>query len=252
MRTREEGSAPVRQPRHPVLPVLPVRASGDGRVRAAPRVLLLDFDGVVCDTERAARRSWAELYARSGARLPDEVWHRMVGTATGVALARADLGSRRGAPVGAGELEWRQARKAELADREPLRPGVAELIGRAGELGVPVAVVSSGGRSWVRGHLDRLGLLGRLAFTVTGEEADARKPAPDLYLLALRRAGVPARSALAVEDSPTGVRAARAAGVTCVAVPTADGAPVTECGADVVITSLRMLGLDPPSDLETA
>jgi hypothetical protein len=79
-----------------------------GRVTAAPRALFLDFDGVVCDTERAARRSWEELYARSGTRLPHEVWHRMVGTASGAEVAHADLGARRRTPYGPGN--WRGGR----------------------------------------------------------------------------------------------------------------------------------------------
>ncbi|BBJ37322.1 hypothetical protein SSPO_000400 [Streptomyces antimycoticus] len=105
------------------------------RALPAPRALFLDFDGVVCDTERAARRSWQELYARSRLALPTRVWTRMAGSSVGAGVARADLTARRGFPLTPGELAWRAGRKAELADREPLCPGVDALVRAAETLG---------------------------------------------------------------------------------------------------------------------
>jgi HAD superfamily hydrolase (TIGR01509 family) len=75
----------------------------------------------------------------------------------------------------------------------------------------------------------------RFDVIVSGEEARA-KPAPDLYLLACARLGVEPQTAVALEDSPTGVRAARAAGLTCIGVPSDPRHPLDE--ADHVVASL--------------
>jgi beta-phosphoglucomutase-like phosphatase (HAD superfamily) len=70
----------------------------------------------------------------------------------------------------------------------------------------------------VTGHLARTGLLPSFTTVVCRDDVQAGKPAPDLYLTALSRLGISAEDAIAVEDSATGVAAARAAGVSCVAV----------------------------------
>lgn len=204
--------------------------------------LFLDFDGVICDTERAARRSWEELYAASGSQLPAEVWDRMLGNSHGAAVASADLSARRGTEVRPEELAWRLDRKRELADQEPICPGIDRLVREAAGTGRIVAVVSSSPASWVAAHLERLGLLGMVSFTVTGDEVQRHKPASDLYLIALCRAAVPPAVPLAVEDSPAGIRAARAAGIRCAAIsPNARIALVS--GADFVFPSADCLTL---------
>jgi HAD superfamily hydrolase (TIGR01509 family) len=215
-------------------------------VTESPQALFLDFDGVVCDTERAARRSWEELYAVSRVKLPEEIWTRMMGSSNGAEIARRYLADRRGVEVRREELTWRLGRKQALADQEPLRPGVADLVTNAVRLGIPVAVVSSSPASWVEPHLARLGLRRMVSFAVTGDEVLRTKPAPDLYLLALARADMAADQVLAIEDSAPGIRAAKLAGVRCVAFPNQSGALRESLGADVMLESLRHLELTVP------
>jgi beta-phosphoglucomutase-like phosphatase (HAD superfamily) len=78
----------------------------------------------------------------------------------------------------------------------------------------------------------------RFAVVVTGEQVTVRKPAPDLYLRALDILGVSPSAGLALEDSPVGVAAAKAAGLACVAVPNARGARDALASADLVLDSL--------------
>jgi putative hydrolase of the HAD superfamily len=111
----------------------------------------------------------------------------------------------------------------------PLRDGLEDVLERASGHGLVLAVVSSSPAWWVRGHLERLGLLDRFAFVVTREDAALAKPAPDLYLVALERLGLPPDEVLVVEDSVNGVLAAHAAGLRAVAVPN----PVTARQAHV-------------------
>jgi HAD superfamily hydrolase (TIGR01509 family) len=183
-----------------------------------PDALFLDFDGLICDTERAARRSWEELYARLGLEFPQPLWARMRGRSDGESLAVADLARHHDGARWQDLLSWRRARKQELADLEPAAPGVMRLVETAGQLGIPVAVVSSSPLAWVGRHLGRIGISQRLSFVITREDARRPKPAPDPYLAALRRAGVGQEAAVAFEDSPPGVASATAAGVRCVAV----------------------------------
>jgi HAD superfamily hydrolase (TIGR01509 family) len=208
-----------------------------------PGAVFLDFDGLVCETERAALKSWVDCYARYGLEFPATLWASMAGRSNGEQIARADLGHRLGRPLSDDEVTWRRRRKQVLADREPLRPGVAELVAAASQRHIPVAVVSSSSRDWVAGHLARTGLLGRLSFLVTGDDEKHHKPAPDLYLAALRRAGVRPGDAVAFEDSLTGLRAARAAGLWCVLVPSAATWPTWLPGADVTLASIGQFHL---------
>lgn len=207
------------------------------------KALFLDFDGLMCDTEAAARRSWAELYARLGHDLPAAVWARMVGRSNGHEVAATDLSERAARRLTEDELGWRTRRKQELSDVEPLRPGVADLIAAARRQGLLLAAVSSSSARWVRGHLTRLGVLDHFTTVITGDDEPRHKPAPDLYLRALAETGLAADEAVAFEDSPSGVRAALAAGLRVVAVPAATtGAGLEQ--ATVVVPALTDFDLD--------
>ncbi|MFD9423560.1 MULTISPECIES: HAD family phosphatase [unclassified Streptomyces] len=199
--------------------------------------LLLDFDGVVCDTERAALLAWQDLYDRLAVPLSGEVRARMLGNSAGARVALADLAARLGRPVGDDEWAWQRQRRTARCAAAPARPGVDRLLSTA----EGAAIVSSSPSAWVEEHLRRLGLRHRFDFLVTGDDTDRHKPEPDLYLLALERAGVGADDALAVEDSPMGVRAAQAAGLRCVAVPWEPAGAAGLAGADAVLTSLSEL-----------
>jgi len=210
------------------------------------RALLLDFDGLMIDTEWPAYVAWGEIYADYGQRLALGEWVRAVGTRGGFdPVSRLEeLCGRRldAAALGARKV----ARKAALCDALPLMPGVVAAIARARELGWGVAVASTSGSGWVRGHLDRLGLTGALDAVLTGDMVARVKPAPDLYLAAATRLGAAPAGCVVCEDSINGVLAAKAAGMYAVAVPNR----VTRCldfsAADEVIPTLEGLRLPPP------
>jgi HAD superfamily hydrolase (TIGR01509 family) len=203
-----------------------------------PEAILLDFDGLICDTERIAHLSWQELYAEHGLEFPDRVWRAMAGRADGERVACADLAGRLGVRDVTALAARRRRRKRELCAGEPLRPGVLALLDAAARHRVPAAVVSSSPHDWVGPHLTRLGVLGHFALVINGDMTARHKPHPDLYELALARLGTSARGAVAFEDSAVGVRAAQAAGLRCVAVPSAVADPAELAHADVVLHSL--------------
>jgi len=98
--------------------------------------------------------------------------------------------------------------------------GLERLLERLGACGIPFAVATSGPAENVRHTLAETGLAARLAVVVRGDEVPRGKPHPDIFLAAAERIGVAASACLAFEDSPMGVVAARAAGMTCIAVTT--------------------------------
>lgn len=206
--------------------------------------ILLDFDGLLCDTERTAMQAWQDCYDRLGVPFTTRVRDRMIGDSGGARHALADLHEQLGRPLADDEWRWQRARRAELADLAPVRPGVEWLLDTARDDGRTLGVVSSSPASWVGRHLTRLGLRQRIDLVVTGDDTPRHKPAPDLYLLALHRAGVTAEEAIAVEDSPIGVQAAKAAGLRCVAVPGELGAGRDFSTADVVLPGLRWFDIE--------
>ena len=216
----------------------------------AVRAFLFDFDGLILDTELASRAGWELLYRDHGHELPADLWATLVGTTHAPWDPRAHLEELVGEPLDWDALhERRYAHEIALIEAEELRPGIAEYLAAARRDGLKRAIVSSSTRNWVDMHLERLEeAVGWDAIcTADGDPARA-KPAPTLYLEALELLGVEAHEAVAFEDSPHGVRAAKAAGVFCVAIPNevTRELGLEEAGADLVLDSLADL---PPDDL---
>ena len=211
---------------------------------------LFDFDGLILDTELASRAGWELLYREHGHELPADLWATLVGTTHAPWDPRVHLEELVGE-----QLEWealnerRYAHEIELIEAEELRPGIEEYLAAARRHRLKRAIVSSSTRRWVDMHLERLEeAVGWDAIcTADGDPARA-KPAPTLYLEALDALEVAAAEAVAFEDSPNGVLAAKAAGVFCVAVPNevTRELGLEEAGADLVLDSLADL---PPETL---
>src|SRR5689334_17041331 len=214
------------------------------------RAFLFDFDGLLLDTELASRAGWELLYREHGHELPADLWATLVGTTHAPWDPRAHLEELVGEPLDWDALhERRYAHEIALIEAEELRPGIAEYLAVARQNGLRRAIVSSSTRPWVDMHLERLEeAVGWDAIcTADGDPARA-KPAPTLYLEALELLGVADDEAVAFEDSPHGVRAAKAAGIFCVAIPNevTRELGLEEAGADLVLDSLADL---PPENL---
>jgi HAD superfamily hydrolase (TIGR01509 family) len=202
------------------------------------RAVILDFDGLIVDTETPIFEAWRTVYGRRGQELGLEVWQHALGTHGGFD-PYAHLGALLGETLPHDELlEEVQALNRVACDAQPLLPGVEDLLRAARGLGLGTAVASSSTRGWVEGWLSRHGI--RPMFDVLcGREDVARvKPAPELFLLAAERLGVPAEVCVVFEDSPNGMRAARAAGMRCVAVPNALTRELALPDPDLVVASL--------------
>lgn len=209
------------------------------------RAFLFDFDGLILDTELASRAGWELLYREHGHELPPELWATLVGTTHAPWEPMAHLEELVGAPLEREALNARRyAHELALIEAEELRPGVADYLAAARRLGLERAIVSSSSRSWVEMHLQRLGAAAGWDAICTADGDPVRaKPSPALYLEALELLEVGAAEAVAFEDSPNGVRAARAAGIYCVAVPNevTRELGLAEAGASLVLDSLADL-----------
>jgi HAD superfamily hydrolase (TIGR01509 family) len=208
------------------------------------RALVFDFDGLVVDTESPAYVSWQEIYSEHGQELEIASWADAIGTVEGfdpVSYLEQLCGVRldRGAVAAR-----RRERKLELSDREPLRPGVRAYLEDAAKFGIATAIASSDTSDWVWAHLTRLGLAeGWAAVECADGDRGIAKPAPHLYEAVLERLGVEASEAIALEDSPNGIAAAKAAGLFCVAVPNPVTVNLRLFDADMVLPSLEAMPL---------
>jgi HAD superfamily hydrolase (TIGR01509 family) len=214
------------------------------------RAFLFDFDGLLLDTEFASRAGWQLLYRQHGHELPEDLWATLVGTTHAPWDPMEHLEELVGAPLEREALnDRRYAHEIALIEAEELRPGIADYLAAARERGLKRAIVSSSSRRWIDMHLERLEeAVGWDAICTADGDPVRAKPAPTLYLEALAALDVAAAEAVAFEDSPNGVLAAKAAGIFCVAVPnevTRD-LGLEDAGADLVLDSLAEL---PPESL---
>ncbi len=209
------------------------------------KALILDFDGLILDTETTDFESWRVVYQEHGVQMPREEWIQAIGSGGKAFDPVARLAELTGRTLEAASLRnaRKQVRDTMLERLEPL-PGVVAWIESALSRGMTLAVASSSSKAWVEGHLGRAGLRRHFAELVTSEQVAQVKPDPALYLRALSALGVSPGEALAVEDSPHGVAAARAARLRCVAVP----GPMTRgCDfrqADLLLGSLSERSLE--------
>jgi HAD superfamily hydrolase (TIGR01509 family) len=208
-------------------------------MRPSPAALILDFDGLILDTETTDFESWRSVYEDHGVALPRDEWATAIGT-DGKAfdpMARLAALTGRSLEEAALRAERRRRRDALVSALEPL-PGVVEWLDAARREELPIAIASSSPRDWVEAHLRRVELLHYFSELVTSERAARVKPHPELYQEALRSLGVAPRQAIAVEDSANGVAAAKGAGLYCVAVPGPMTRHMSFEAADLVLPSL--------------
>jgi HAD superfamily hydrolase (TIGR01509 family) len=206
--------------------------------------LIFDFDGVILDTETPWFRSWQEVFREHGNDLSIEDWavliHHSGEPVDPVARLEQCLGylvDRRAISA------RRRQRELELIAAERPLPGVEEMLAEAQELRLKLAVASNSSRDWVTGHLTRLGLRARFDSILCAEDAGAIKPDPALYRATLDALHIQANQAIAFEDSPRGILAAKRARIYCVAVPNLVTASLSTSKADMVLSSLTDMSL---------
>jgi sugar-phosphatase len=200
--------------------------------------LLFDMDGLMVDSEPLWFDVEREFARARGGEWTPELGRACIGQgmASTLRVMQETFGFEVNAERDAAAIvEMFVLRVGELA----LKTGFEELLGEARVRGVPRALASSSARRLVDATLVRFGAREGFDAVVTGDCVARPKPAPDIFLEAARRLGVPPAACVVLEDSLAGVRAARAAGMQVVAVPESPPAPEMTALAYAVVDDLH-------------
>jgi HAD superfamily hydrolase (TIGR01509 family) len=218
---------------------------------SALSALIFDVDGTLAETEELHREAFNEAFAAagldwhwdpalygellevSGGKERIGYYQRRAGIADRLDAARvaalhADKTARYTARVQAGGL--------------PMRPGIRRLLAEAKQAGLRLAIATTTSRPNVEALLAAAAPLPAFDVIAAGDEVPAKKPAPDVYLLAMQLLGLPASACLAFEDTVNGLVSATAAGLRCVLTVSAYGGPGPFPGAASVLTHLGDAG----------
>jgi len=209
------------------------------------RGLILDFDGLILDTEGPIYQAWVEIFEEFGAELPLSAWEVWLGGSPEMFDPCGYLESELGRAVDREALTARQReREAKLIAAESALPGVEAYIADAKRLGLKLGLASSSDCPWVYRHLERLGLRERFDSIKCADDVTKVKPSPELYLAVLQELGLGPEEAIAVEDSPHGITSAQAAGLFCVVVPNTLTRQLPTHHADLHLSSLEEVPLE--------
>jgi HAD superfamily hydrolase (TIGR01509 family) len=218
---------------------------------ASIRAVVFDLDGVLIDSEGIWDVARRQLAAEHGAGWPPGAteamqgmsspeWSRYLRDTVGIPLSEAEIVER------VVDLVLRRY-EAGL----PLLPGALQAVEDLRQRW-PLGLASSANPAVIDRVLELANLRAAFGVTVSSEEVPRGKPAPDVYLEATRRLGIPPRSGVAVEDSTNGIRSGVAAGLRVVAIPRPDAPPTAEvlATASLVLRSLEELGAPRLEELE--
>ena len=196
---------------------------------APPDAVVFDNDGLLLDTESVWTRAERDLFERHGLEFTPANKRELVGTSA--EIAGGILERRLGEPGRGAALieELNELVVAELEHGVEAMVGARELLHELKQQGTPIGLVSNSPLRFVWRSLEIVGFEDRFDVVLSAHEVAAPKPAPDPYLEACRRLGVaPGPNVIALEDSPTGVAAARAAGLTVIGIPSLEGVALDE------------------------
>ena len=199
------------------------------------RAVIFDLDGVIWDGEPLYHEAFNVVLAPYGHTVTESDYSQIIGLSVEAAW---DWVLKHFSLTESPAVFYRSYDDAVLElmkqPREPL-PGVSDLLRQLKARGIPLGLASASLRQWVDTTLGGLGLNGAFATTVTASEVEQSKPAPDLYVTAAERLGVPPGECLAFEDTPSGIASAKAAGMFAVQVRAGSTALPPLPQADMVI-----------------
>ncbi len=193
--------------------------------------LLFDLDGTLVDSDAKHLAAFQRVFGEHGITVDQDTYNAQIHGASNELIGLAFLSHLTSEGRRAALEDKEAAYRADLGDIEPL-PGAVALLDFADRLGLRRAVVTNAPRANADAVLAAIGLAARLSIVVVGAELERSKPDPLPYLRGLELTGADAARSVAFEDSPTGVRAAAAAGLAVVGLTTSlDEAALVSAGA---------------------
>jgi putative hydrolase of the HAD superfamily len=187
------------------------------------KAIIFDFDGLIIDTETVWYEAYKETMGFYKVDFPLEHFVKCIGTDDTV--LHEFFKERLGESCNIEEIKARAKSLHKVKMKVPqAREGVKEYLEEARKFGYKIALATSSTREWVTHYLEELELLHYFGIIITRDDVNKVKPAPDLYLKAIKALNISPSEALAFEDSLNGCQSAVTAGIKCVIVPN----PVTE------------------------
>ena len=208
--------------------------------------IIFDHDGTLIDTESPDFKAWEMLYEEVGAPFSLDHWAELaVGCTAGYETLFAELVEWSNNKVTATALRSRlEELWVSTFEYVELMPGVRELLTQLRTAGYRLGVASASDRAWVVRWMTKFNLLPFFEIITTIDDVAHNKPAPDVYLSAAAKLSVEPTRCLVFEDSPFGIRAAKAAGMTVVAVPNIATKNLYLSQADAIVPSLQNVTID--------
>jgi len=208
--------------------------------------VVFDFDGIVLDSETPEYESHRRIFERCGAALTPDEWCAQIGVWT---QGHHERWHARLCDVSPQAPDWpafasEQTRLFQvLVPGSPMR-GIRDLLDALLARGVKTAIASSAPARWVAPAAAGIGVSGLFRAIVAGDQVAHRKPAPDVYLEAVRLIGADPRRTVAIEDSAPGLASARAAGLKTIVIPHWLTARHDLSGADLRVAHAGELTID--------
>ncbi len=208
--------------------------------------IIFDHDGTLVDTETPDIQACRMLYEELDVVFDAQQWAALVaGSMAGYHTLLSELAQQHGNSLTPDDL-WKRLRELWRItyQKVELAPGVKQLLPALHRAGYPLAVASASDRAWIERWMSTFYLLPYFQAIASSDDVTHNKPAPDVYLFAAQQLGVSPQDCLVFEDSLTGVKSAKAAGMTVVAVPSHITQNLDFSHADVIIAGLEVVTLE--------
>ena len=207
------------------------------------RAVIFDMDGVLVDSEPLHVEIEKRQFKLNNLLISEEEHQQYMGVASDVMWKT--IAQRHTLPVDVEQLIAQNKQESVRFFNEipaiPVMPGLADVLEKLTEKNIPMAVASSSFDEIIKIILERTGLHKYFRHMVSSQEAGKSKPEPDVFLLAAKRLGVQPSECLVVEDSFNGIKAAKAAGMRCIAYQGVGAIETSQREADAVIKSFDKL-----------
>jgi HAD superfamily hydrolase (TIGR01509 family) len=205
--------------------------------------VLFDLDGTIAPTEPLHWKAWRETFEEHGLDIDEAFYKRHVSGRATPATFRDHFLFLSPEEVRRG-VRRKEARFRELVRELRPMPGLLALLDWASGRGLRRAIVTNSPARQAVFLLSTLGLRERFSLVLSSEESRAAKPSPAPYLMALERLGLSPESAIAFEDSPSGIHSSVAAGIHTVAIASSqEPRHLQAAGASMVIPDFTSRGL---------
>ena len=211
-----------------------------------PQAVIFDMDGVLVDSEPFHVQNEKLMFHKLGLDISDEEHARYMGTATDVMWEQ--IIRERNLSLDVAETTMQTIQQEipyfQSFDKIDPMPGLVNLLEKLQKSGIPMAVASSSDKAIIDIILEKSGLRKYFQHAVSSSEVGKSKPEPDVFLHAAKLLGVAPENCIVFEDSRNGIKAAKAAGMVCIAYSGGNSGHQNQSQADRRISDFNELDFD--------